>query len=379
MKIICMIPARMGSKRVPKKNIRLLAGKPLISYALRSAQEAKIFDKVYLNSEDEIFRDIAEEQGVSFYHRAEELSTDKTNNDEFLKNFIENVEGDLIVQLLPTSPFITPEQIRNFVYAISKNQELETLVSVVNHQIAGVFNNQPINFSQHQSHIPSQEMNPIQTYATVLMAWRKTSLLNRLNEKGLGYHGIPKKTGYFSLDGLAKIDIDNEEDFQFADYLMKFQQENSTETPQYYSQNPKGHSEIDVPSILVKDGILKSDFNHENLPVTNIDEILDQADNSISWCRRIVNTESNSATLISQLPGEGNRLHYHPNWNEWWYIIRGEWEWEVEGETMPVKQGQIVFIPKAKWHKITAIGDQPAVRLAVSRADVAHVYKDYEI
>ena len=92
-----------------------------------------------------------------------------------------------------------------------------------------------------------------------------------------------------------------------------------------------------------------------------------------------MNTESNSATLISQLPGEGNRLHYHPNWNEWWYIIRGEWEWEVEGETMPVKQGQMVFIPKSKWHKITAIGDRPAVRLAVSRADVAHVYKGHEI
>ena len=89
-----------------------------------------------------------------------------------------------------------------------------------------------------------------------------------------------------------------------------------------------------------------------------------------------MNTESNSATLISQLPGEGNRLHYHPSWNEWWYIIRGEWEWEVEGETIPVKQGKIVFIPKNKWHKITATGNQPAVRLAVSRADVAHIYKD---
>ena len=46
---------------------------------------------------------------------------------------------------------------------------------------------------------------------------------------------------------------------------------------------------------------------------------------------------------------------------------------------MPVKQGQMVFIPRNKWHKITAIGYQPAVRLAVSRADVAHVYKDEEI
>jgi quercetin dioxygenase-like cupin family protein len=160
---------------------------------------------------------------------------------------------------------------------------------------------------------------------------------------------------------------------------MKFQLKNPYQAPLYYTQHKKEHSEVDVPSILVKDGILKSDFDHENLPLSDIDEILNKADNSISWCRRIVNTENNSATLISQLPGEGNRLHYHPNWNEWWYIIRGEWEWEVEGEKMPVKKGQMVFIPKNKWHKITAIGDNPAVRLAVSRADVAHVYKDEKI
>ena len=371
-----MIPARMGSIRVPKKNIRLLAGKPLISYALKSAREAKIFDEVYLNSEDKIFSEIAAKHGVSFYHRSNKFSTDQTNNDEFLKDFVENVEGDLIVQLLPTSPFISPEQIRNFVNAISKNKELETLVSVVNHQIAGIFDNQPINFSQNEPHIPSQEMKPVQTYATVLMAWRKISLLEQLNDKGFGYHGTPNKTGYFKLDGLSKIDIDNEEDFQLADFIMKFQQENTYQIPQYYSQDLKGHTEVDVPSILVKDGIFNSDFAHENLPLSDIKEILDQADNSVSWCRRIVNTESNSATLISQLPGEGNRLHYHPSWNEWWYIIRGEWEWEVEGETIPVKQGKIVFIPKNKWHKITATGNQPAVRLAVSRADVAHIYKD---
>ena len=84
MKIICMIPARMGSKRVPKKNIRLLAGRPLISYALRSAQEAKVFDEIYLNSENEIFRELAAESGVSFYKRPEIFSSDQTNNDEFL-------------------------------------------------------------------------------------------------------------------------------------------------------------------------------------------------------------------------------------------------------------------------------------------------------
>ena len=92
--------------------------------------------------------------------------------------------------------------------------------------------------------------------------------------------------------------------------------------------------------------------------------------------RRVVNTESNSCCLIAQMPGEGNRLHYHPNWNEWWYIVDGEWEFEIEEEKYIVKKDDIVFIPKNKWHKIKCVGDKMAIRLAVSRSDVAHVYKN---
>ena len=90
--------------------------------------------------------------------------------------------------------------------------------------------------------------------------------------------------------------------------------------------------EVDVPSILKKDGVENSNFDNENSPLQNFDKIIQSQDNSKSWCHRLVNTENNSATLISQLPGEGNRRHYHPNWNEWWYIVKGEWEWEIEGK-----------------------------------------------
>lgn len=370
-----MIPARMGSKRVPKKNIRLLAGKPLISYALTSAKAASIFDEIYLNSEDQIFEPIAKEYGVKFYHREKQFATDLTNNDQFLHDFASNTNGDIIVQLLPTSPFIEADQIKGFTEELIKSQ-LECLVSVANHQIAGVFKDQPINFSQDEPHISSQQMHPVQTYATVLMGYRKQSLLNQLETKGFGYHGISGKTGYYEIDGLSKIDIDTEEDFQLADYIMKFKKDNPYQSPEYFALNEKEFSEVDVPSILVKDGVFHSNFTQENLPLSDINKIIAEADNTVSWCHRIINTESNSATLISQLPGEGNRLHYHPNWNEWWYIVKGKWEWEVEGEKMQVKEGQMVFIPKNKWHKITAIGPNPAIRLAVSRADVAHIYNE---
>lgn len=142
------------------------------------------------------------------------------------------------------------------------------------------------------------------------------------------------------------------------------------------SSNNSERQETFVPDILKSDGVINNNFENENQPITDIQKLIAEQDSSVSWSYRLVNTENNSATLISQLPGEGNRLHYHPEWNEWWYILKGEWKWEIEGEEFTVRKGELVFIEKGKWHKITAIGDENAIRLAVSRADVPHVYKD---
>jgi len=134
-------------------------------------------------------------------------------------------------------------------------------------------------------------------------------------------------------------------------------------------------TEIDVPSILKKDGVASNNLFSTNKEIVNIEEILNNAPEP-SWSHRVVDSDSNSATLICQNPGEGNREHWHPDWNEWWFIIQGEWEFDIEGVTKIVKKGDFVFIEKGKIHKITATGDIPAIRLAVSRADVEHVYND---
>ena len=133
------------------------------------------------------------------------------------------------------------------------------------------------------------------------------------------------------------------------------------------------HIEADVPSILKRDGVEKNDLFNCNKEIVSVPEIIKENGKS-SRSHRLVNTENNSATLISQMPGEGNRRHYHPNWNEWWYIVGGEWEWEIEGEIKRVKKDDVVFIEKNRLHKITAVGDEPAIRLAVSREDVEHIY-----
>jgi CMP-N-acetylneuraminic acid synthetase/quercetin dioxygenase-like cupin family protein len=373
MKVVAMIPARLGSKRVLRKNIRLLNGIPLISYIIRAAVDSRCFDEIYVNTESDIIGQIAIDEGVKFYKRPEHLTTDSATNDDFTLDFVENVECDVIVQLLATSPFTTVDEIQRFTKKMIKNN-LDTLVSTSNQQIECIYDGESINFDQKEQSPPSQELIPVQAYACSLMAWDVENYKQNMKNYGCGYHGGEGEIDFFELKGPSTIDIDNEEDFQLAELVARFQDSNRAFEPQYYGEE---HIEIDVPSILAKDGVHENDLHSANseIPV-NINDVRNNFDSAKSWSKRLVNTENNSATLIHQLPGEGNRNHYHPDWNEWWYIVDGKWEWDIEGKKVVVEKDDVVFIPKGKVHHITAGGDKPAIRLAVSREDVAHIYPE---
>ena len=114
-KIVAMIPARMGSKRIPKKNIRLLNGKPLIQYAIDAVKEADCFDEIWVNSEADVIEKIAIASGVNFYRRPEYYASDEASNDEFTEDFFNNIDTDIVIQVLPTSPFISAQEIKDFV------------------------------------------------------------------------------------------------------------------------------------------------------------------------------------------------------------------------------------------------------------------------
>ena len=135
-------------------------------------------------------------------------------------------------------------------------------------------------------------------------------------------------------------------------------------------------SDADVPQILKMDGVSNIILDQSNKEVVNVPELIIKYGTNSSWSHTLINSLSNSATLICQMPGEGNRRHFHPDWDEWWYIVKGEWIWEIEGVENKICEGQVIFIERNKIHKITACGKEAAIRLAVSRYDVAHVYTE---
>ena len=85
---VCIIPARGGSKRIPKKNIKLFHGKPLIAYSIQTALESKLFDKVVVTTDDDKIAQISKEYGAEIINRPKELADDFTGTGEVIEHAI---------------------------------------------------------------------------------------------------------------------------------------------------------------------------------------------------------------------------------------------------------------------------------------------------
>ena len=111
-KILVVIPARGGSKGIPRKNVRLLDGQPLISYSINVAKSSEYVDDVVITTDDSEIALLSEKFGASVIRRSEELSTDETPLDPVVydamvqKEKLAFDEYDLVITLQPTSPLI---------------------------------------------------------------------------------------------------------------------------------------------------------------------------------------------------------------------------------------------------------------------------------
>ena len=95
-----------------------------------------------------------------------------------------------------------------------------------------------------------------------------------------------------------------------------------------------------------------------------------------SWAARLTYNKHFGGVIINQLPGEGNRLHKHPNTAECWVILEGKWKWFIEGKgEMIAEKGSIINVEENTYHQITCIGTEPGMRFAITLPDVMHVYK----
>jgi len=219
MKIYAMIPCRLGSKRIPKKNLRLLGDKTLSQWVASTVKETDLFDEIYINSEADIFEKVAQQVGVKYYKRPEQYATDTATNDEFALDFINAFEFDVLVQINPTSPFLSKEDIINFISEF-KSKNLQTLHTVKNEKIEGLYEGTPLNFDPLKPMPPSQLLTPVQLFSSSIMAWNVKKFRENMAAYNCAVYGGDGSIGYFPLTGFSSLDIDNEIDFKMAEIIL---------------------------------------------------------------------------------------------------------------------------------------------------------------
>ncbi len=132
---VAIIPARAGSKRIPNKNTKLFAGKPMISYSITTAKESEIFDRIIVSTDSEMIADVGRQYGAEVpFIRPKELSDDHTPTAPIithaLKWLAENGEhAKYACCIYATAPFVGTKYIREG-YEILTNRKVSSVFSI---------------------------------------------------------------------------------------------------------------------------------------------------------------------------------------------------------------------------------------------------------
>ena len=114
-----------------------------------------------------------------------------------------------------------------------------------------------------------------------------------------------------------------------------------------------------------------------NLLHTSLDDMLARFGEP-PWVEAIIHDDRNRANLICHGPGMSSNAHWHPDFDEWWTVHRGELVWDVGSNRPPIhaQEGDIVFVPEGMRHRIHTVGHETSVRLAVTTPEMPHIYTD---
>ena len=221
-KIIGIIPARSGSKGVKDKNIKTLAGKPLIAYTIECAKATGIFDDIVVSTDSPKYADIAIEYGASVpFLRSQETASDSANSISVLEEVLNNLQEtyDIVVMLQPTSPLRQPFHIKEAVdLFLEKNADSVVSVSKFPHSIAWV-NSLDESLSMNgfikKEYLNKRRQDLPQMYMLNGAVYVfKASMINK------DFNMFDDKSFAYIMDKEYSIDIDDEYDFKLAEALI---------------------------------------------------------------------------------------------------------------------------------------------------------------
>lgn len=243
---VALIPARAGSERIPGKNIRPLAGRPLIAYTIAAARQSGCFSRLIISTDSEQIAEIAADWGIDFWaRRPPELATAESPDIEWVEHALSElaeskINPQALAILRPTSPFRSPEMIRRaFDLWRDCGQKYDSLRAVqpVREHPGKMWRLERVECSTHPNRLvqggdylrpistsfssgpppthsrPTQTLPPVYVQnASLEIAWTKTVLRQHSIS---GFRVMP-----FFTQGWEGFDLNTPADWLFAEFLI---------------------------------------------------------------------------------------------------------------------------------------------------------------
>ena len=226
--ILCTICARGGSKGVKNKNIKELNGKPLIAYTIEQAKESGLFEHIVISTDSDDIANVAKQYGAEvFFKRSPDMASDTAGKLDVIKDAFKRSEEhynktfDYLIDLDATAPLRNVEDIINSFNQFKENNN-DNLITAMPSRRSPYFNlveqdkNGKVYLSKKLDDVVVRRQDAPKSYDmnASIYIWKRDVILNK-NSLFL------EKTGLYVMPEERSIDIDNELDFKFVEFLMR--------------------------------------------------------------------------------------------------------------------------------------------------------------
>ena len=226
--ILCTICARGGSKGVKNKNIKELNGKPLIAYTIDQAKASGLFEHIVISTDSDDIANVAKQYGAEvFFKRSEEMASDTAGKLDVIKDAFKRSEEyynktfDCLVDLDATAPLRSVDDIINSFNQFKENNN-DNLITAMPSRRSPYFNlveqdkDGKVYLSKKLATAVVRRQDAPKSYDmnASIYIWKRDVILN---ENSI----FLEKTGLYVMPEERSIDIDNELDFKFVEFLME--------------------------------------------------------------------------------------------------------------------------------------------------------------
>lgn len=205
--------ARLGSERVPFKNLRLLGDISIAERGMRLLRSVDGIDEIYINTESEIIAEVCRDYGATWYRRDAALASSDARTDAWVLDFVNHVPCDVLVVINPCVVFLKAATVARALSFVADGQ-CDTVISAAPVRTHVLYAGNATNFDPHARLPRTQDLPVLHALNFGVGVWRVQTFREAMLSCGAGV--LAGRIGVVETDGMESIDVDTEEDLRLA-------------------------------------------------------------------------------------------------------------------------------------------------------------------